>query len=235
MRNRALDYTYARANWGLKFRPDANTILWLPGQDDAYSATIRDRSGKGNDGTITGAVWEQTGQGLWGLNFDGGDDEITIASDTSLNVTTDATFEWWANYDGNDSGTRPAVWDKGATEVYSITKETLQMFIYFNGLTTYNFINNFYIQDSWYHYIVTLVAGGALAAYRNGVAKTWGRTNPDVDQVLPVTASPLTIMENVARGSNLGGLSALFRLHSRALSAAEVLSHYNQERHLFGV
>ena len=45
MRSRALEHTYARANWGLKFRPDANTVLWLPGQDDPQSATIRDRSG----------------------------------------------------------------------------------------------------------------------------------------------------------------------------------------------
>ncbi len=44
---------FARA---IKYQPDASTIVWLPGQDDAYSSTIRDRSGKGNNGTISGAT-----------------------------------------------------------------------------------------------------------------------------------------------------------------------------------
>ncbi len=71
---------------GIAFRPDANTKLWLPGQDDAQSAVIRDRSGNGNDCSITGAVWKRNDKGLRYLDFDGLDDLIT---------TGDAsTFKW---------------------------------------------------------------------------------------------------------------------------------------------
>lgn len=75
---------YARANSGITFRPDANTVLWLPGQDDPQSSTIRDRSGNGNNGAITGAVWTQTGQGLWYLDFDKVDDVVDCGSDASI-------------------------------------------------------------------------------------------------------------------------------------------------------
>jgi len=62
----------------------AGAVLWLPGQDDAYSATIRDRSGKGNHGTITGALWKRLPSGLWYLDFDGTDDNVNCGSAASL-------------------------------------------------------------------------------------------------------------------------------------------------------
>lgn len=77
---------YARANSGLTFRPDANTVLWFPGQDDNFSSTVRDRSGSGNDGTIFGATWARTGQGLWYLTFDGADDWIDLGTPATLNT-----------------------------------------------------------------------------------------------------------------------------------------------------
>ena len=81
---------------GIKFTPDANTVLWLPGQDDAYSGTIRDRSGFSNNGTITGAVWIRLPSGLWYLSFDGTDDKVTIVASASLLLGSgDFTLEFW--------------------------------------------------------------------------------------------------------------------------------------------
>ncbi|KKK77854.1 hypothetical protein LCGC14_2849430, partial [marine sediment metagenome] len=64
-------YFQARKNNGVLYEPDASCVLWLLGQDDAYSTTIRDRSGQGNHGTINDATWARTGQGLWYLVLDG--------------------------------------------------------------------------------------------------------------------------------------------------------------------
>jgi len=52
-------FMQGRKNNGVKWEPPASCVLWLPGQDDAPSTTIRDRSGFGNHGTITGATWER--------------------------------------------------------------------------------------------------------------------------------------------------------------------------------
>lgn len=100
----------------------ASTVLWLPGQDDAFSSTIRDRSGFGNDGTITGATWMRTGKGLWYLNFDAVDDVILISAAASLDNIWDGggTVICWIRGDSvgesnvgrifNKSGSGPLGW-----------------------------------------------------------------------------------------------------------------------------
>lgn len=52
-------------------------VLYLEGQQDPQSATIRDLSGYNNHGTITGATWVRLPSGLWVQSFDGTDDEVT--------------------------------------------------------------------------------------------------------------------------------------------------------------
>ena len=89
-------YMVARKNNGVKWEPDTNTVLWLPGQDDAYSSTIRDRSGNGNDGTITGSMWKQNGQGIWGLSSPG-ETSANVAFSSDL-MTAAGTVEFWINW-----------------------------------------------------------------------------------------------------------------------------------------
>ena len=97
MRSPAL--RYARANSGVLYRPDANDVLWFPGQDDAYSATVRDRSNLvSNHGTLTGTTWVKTGRGLWLQNFDG-DDVITVADHATLDITDAITVRCVAYID----------------------------------------------------------------------------------------------------------------------------------------
>ena len=81
---------------GIAFRPDANTVLWFPGQDDAYSSTIRDRSGQGNNGTITGATWKNdTPSGLWYLSYMP-NNYVDCGTDSSTNfISGDFTLGAW--------------------------------------------------------------------------------------------------------------------------------------------
>ena len=94
-----------RANSGITFRTDANTVLWLPGQDDPQSSTIRDRSGNGHDGTITTALWTRNSKGLWGLAFDGDDYVDITASLTSLASLTTGTLTIWITMPDATPGT----------------------------------------------------------------------------------------------------------------------------------
>ena len=96
---------YTRPNSGLAFRPDTSCVLWLPGQDDAYSVTIRDRLGKGNHGTIYGALWKRNSQGLWYLDLDG-DDYVTITDAPSFNITTALTVITWVKVTNVITGNR---------------------------------------------------------------------------------------------------------------------------------
>ncbi len=91
-----------RANSGIVFRPDADTVLWTPGQDDAFSSTLRDRSGNNKDGDLTGASWTKTANGLTVNSFDGDNDVIDFGDDDSFsfgNGTNDSPFSllMWIN------------------------------------------------------------------------------------------------------------------------------------------
>ncbi len=92
---------------GIAFRPDANTVLWLPGQDDAFSSTIRDRSGNGNDGTLANTTWVKNSKGLWVLDFNATTSIVTVSDAASIQNIFDGggTIEAWINLasDGEQS------------------------------------------------------------------------------------------------------------------------------------
>jgi hypothetical protein len=56
---------------------------------------VKDLSGNGNDGTVSGPVFEYTEIG-GSMKFDGVDDYVEIADDPSLDITDDLTLSCWA-------------------------------------------------------------------------------------------------------------------------------------------
>ena len=65
--------------------------------DEGSGSTINDKSGNGNDGTISGATWTQGKYGS-ALSFDGVDDYVDAGNDSSLNITDVVTIEAWVNF-----------------------------------------------------------------------------------------------------------------------------------------
>lgn len=230
-------YFQARKNNGVLFEPDANTVLWFPGQDDAYSSTIRDRSGKGNNGTITGATWSKTGQGLWYLSYDGGDDRVTVAHASSISLSTAMAIETWARLDDTVDefavllrkgvATRSYVFEKsdGATPVieFAIRKSDNSAWV-----ISPTFV---YTINTWYHFMGTF-DGSEVALMVNGVSQ--GSPAAYVGTI-QATTDDLGIGAAVGGGAFLPGDISLSRIYNRAPSEAEAQSHYTQERHLFGV
>lgn len=70
---------------------DDSCVLSLDARDVAGSK-IYDRSGKGNHGTIAGAVLKPSNYGLPVLCFDGVDDYINLGNDSSLNPSLMSAF-----------------------------------------------------------------------------------------------------------------------------------------------
>ena len=226
-------YMVARKNNGVLFEPDANTVLWLPGQDDPKSATLRDRSGAVHNGVITGATWTQTPRGLWYLDFDGSDDKVIITATSALNITTAMSMVLWTRRDGAQSA-NDSIMMKGDVQPYGIrmrSTDSCKFDIAGSGSDVVNLSVDL-TNLTWIFLVATFDGTDTINIYRNGALDS---------TATPVTqsaggAADVGIASDGAGDSNFykGGI-ALPRLISRELSLAEITSLYNQERHLFGV
>ena len=225
-----------RSNHGLNFRPDANTVLWLPGQDDAYSATIRDRSGNGNDGTITGATWGKTGQGLWYLVLDGTDDYITVTDSPSLDITAAITLKAWV-YSGDVTRAAQSLIAKstnwGTDGAYEMRFQSDKLrFGFYNGAFKNYTGGQAHVNNTWYHLVATYNSA-RIELYTDAVAEVGSAI---ASSLVPDSANVQIGVDNQAGLSNdlLGGI-ALAEIHNKAWTLQEVKNNRNQERHLFGV
>ncbi len=219
---------------------EPSCVLYLPGYPGA-GATIRDFSGEGNHGTINGAIWVREPSGLWVLSFVADANVVDCGNDSSLDLTTDFAIEVWEQID--DTSTSRVTFGKGSVagnRGYIAPQVNAADKLYgdfgdaagnwgLNWITTHTFTD--FVN---YHHIVMTRDGGTVYAYVNGV---------EVDNTAYATAIKVNTV-NLAYGANniilptgttFDGKLALPRIYSRAMDAPEVLSHYNQERHLFGV
>lgn len=224
---------YARPSYMPKFAPDSSCVLWLPGQDDAQSSTIRDRSGKGNDGTITNATWVRNSKGLWVNRFDG-DDDIDCGNTVSLQPTSFSYGCWFkpsaithnhilvSKKSGNDGWYIDTVSDKPRLLLSNGT-----------GAADVIWADTAYVVGQWVKVRFTYNATTDVAVvYINGVSDQGGGTGSYAD-FAPDTAVSLLIGKYTTVYAK--GDIALEEMDNRAISAAEELGRFNQERHLFGV
>ena len=232
---------YGRSRLLNLYQPKAGDgcVLWLPGQDDAYSATIRDRSGLNNNGTITGATWARLPSGLWYSYHDGTDDYVTITdSNNILNFTSeDFSILAWVRLD-NIASTY-AIFGRGifgATGdgyIFLITTSFLRFDTYQAG-SVYQRTDSSsgdIVTGQWSLVVVTR-KGASARLYKNAV---------DVSSVIGTHINPASSTRTARFGIRddliqdfIGGI-ALPRIFNRQLLAPEILTFYQQERHFFGI
>ena len=234
-------YFVARKNNGVLFEPDSNTVLWLPGQDDAYSSTIRDRSGQGFNGTITGALWKQNGRGTWYLDFDGVDDIIAVPTNAVFDAMTECSVLAWykPNVDLDAQATHRNVWT-----------------FYLNAT---NFIQCYYSHTTNEMRLFQLVGNVAKATvgtggnegesqvchftqcdFGTGGAQMWIDkvsigTDTEEECVDDIAGAAFNIGTQIASGQPWSGDIALVRIFNAKLGGIVGAGIYQSERHLFGV
>lgn len=74
--------------------PRENPVLALS-FDEGSGSTAADTSAEGNDGTISGAAWDNDGKFGKALSFDGIDDWVTVPDDQTLDLVAEGTIEAW--------------------------------------------------------------------------------------------------------------------------------------------
>lgn len=219
----------------------ANTVLWLPGQDDPQSATIRDRSGFGNDGVITGTTWVQNSKGLWGLSFDGTDDIVTIPQDSSINDLEDVTYSMWVRPDSPTNFDR--FFDKSgftaSPENYFAwqTGGFLGTMRQFDGGILNYLTNNQALTNLKWAYIALTIVNKAAVISVNGIESTYATDTDGIGAITTDAANDLLLGAREFSGITAdfkGGLS-LWRARAPSVPLSILAGEYLNERGLFGV
>ena len=223
-----------------------DTVLWLPGQDDAFSSTIRDRSGFGNDGAITGATWVTGPKGIRELDFDGASGLVNCGTDASIDDIFDGggAVEFWVNPRSDGEGSAAQLYSKGnwsiefSSEVGGLI--IIRLSYAFDGASGGNWrTSTAVIPINTYTYILMSYDNGNVA---NNPIFYVNDTVPGITKVLtPVgtrntdAASELLIGNRSDGARTHDGTLALVRACNAIPPVTTAAIHYRQERGLFGV
>ncbi len=236
-----------RANSGITFRPDADTVLWMPGQDDPQSAVIRDRSGNLNNGAISGATWTRNSKGLSYLDYDGADDLVTVTDTASIQNIFDGggTILFWVNLRSDGEGDIGHIFDKVNWVIFGLGESAgiirlrfTQIFSGDNGRWQHSAPNPIPI-NTWVMEALTYDSDSAAndpIFYHNGAVKGSGDVAPVPTGTRTTDAGSDLTIGNLAAGTATtdGGIWGE-RFITTILTATQINGIYQQERGLFGV
>ncbi len=217
--------------------PLANLQLFLTCLQ-GHGNKVIDRSKNAYNGTMYNCTWKRTIRGLWVHNFDKVSDYIVCANPTpNLNFTTQPfTVNCWIYPTSLSSS--PQVFsrsnniNRGHYFQLGTTKMTYYSFQVGHWDATDS--TNIIVLNTWQMVSVTRLTT-VVTIYRNGVDVTnthGSHVDPATDTIDPFTIGALAYNPDMYE---FGGQIGLFNVHNTNLSAAQLLSIYNRQRHLFGV
>jgi len=190
--------------------------------------TAYDRSGMGNNGTLTGGAKVVLGKNGQGVQFDGVDDYVNANDPVTLRVESgNATWSSWVKPSnaGNSVNYEEVIFDKegalnGGVFLY-IQSNRLRFYNGSGQIGTASIVNG-----EWYFVTVTKV-GSSGQTYVNGV--------PDKSFTWVANPNSTGVNLNIGGDSGVAGRSFTgiideVRIYNRALSANEVTQLYNLGR-----
>ncbi|MDA0168687.1 hypothetical protein OJ998_06280 [Solirubrobacter taibaiensis] len=204
-------------------QPATSGLVGAWGFDETSGDTVLDSSGRRNSGALQGAT--RTANGIYGraVNFDGQDDWITVADNSSLDLTTGATLEAWVKPAAIDNAWRTILIkeqsDQLAYALYANTDASRPSGNVFttqdNGLAGPNPLP----ADRWSH-VATTFDGTTLRLYVNGVEVS----SMPVTGPIKVSSGALRMGGNAVWGEWFNGTLDEVRVYNRALSGAELMA-----------
>jgi hypothetical protein len=205
--------------------------------NEGTGTVAKDSSGNGNSGKLlNGPAW-LLGKSGQALLFDGSNDYVEVPHTNSLNISSALTVSLWINNQtltGADE--QRIIASKGhATNGGSWTltwsAKSGSIVFYAGRSTSYRYVSIPYnnTQVGKWHHIAAVVKSGTISLYLDGVLKA-GPTSLDSSTIRtssdPVRIASLGSSSTALR--NWDGLIDEVRVYNRALSAAEIVSLYQQ-------
>lgn len=201
------------------------TAVAAYGFNEGTGTMVADLSGNGNNGTISGATWTNSGKYGKALGFNGTNALVTVSNSISLQLNAAMTLEAWVNpapgtnafrdviYKGNDNyyleATSPTAGEPAGGGTFGSTDVPIY------GLTAL-------ATNTWSHLAVTY-DGGTLRLYVNGT-QVANRLQPGA---IATSTNALQMGGDTLYSQYFKGMLDEVRIYNRALSAAEIQTDMN--------
>jgi hypothetical protein len=194
--------------------------------DAGVGSSVVDVSGRGNNGTISGAAWTAQGRNGGALSFDGSNDLVTVADAASLDLSSGMTLEAWVNSAAAGGNWRTVVLKEQPGQlVYALYSNEgsarASGHVFVGGdLDTRSAVTM--PLNTWTHLAVTY-DGSALRLYLNGALSS----SRAVSGAMPNSTGALRIGGNTVWAEWFLGRIDDVRVYNRALTQTEIQTDLN--------
>jgi hypothetical protein len=210
---------------GLVLYLDAGNRKSYPGS----GTTWFDKSGRGNNGTLTNGPTFNTGE-LGSVVFDGVDDYSTIPSSSYWSIGANGTLSMWCYFTGNIT-TNHRFWcvNNNQNNIDAYLEAGTGLVGFHGGVTL---TTTLLPRDQWVNLTVTYI-GGVIAAYYNGVSQSLQGKTTDYN----INQTGTLFIGQYAGGGPYywRGKISTMSVYNRGLSAAEILQNYNATKGRFNL
>jgi hypothetical protein len=218
-----------------RYPNNTNFVLYELNNNGGGLNNIPDTCGNYN-GTSTNVTYTTSSGGQFGeaAQFDGSTSKISLGNQTWFNVG-DYSVSFWMRNEGNDSDYQMIVSQRVGSDagspinisMYGVSYGSNNGMLYFNVGGSYFVSNTALSKNIWYHVVCTIVAGGDMNIYIDGVL--------DSNSTTESTTRPTPTTQNLAIGANgsntdypFNGKIDQFRVFSSALAQTQVTELYNE-------
>jgi len=220
----------SNSNYGYISSYDANGVFLGQGGNSNHPWASTNKS------NIDYVAWNWKGGGLLNrsASFNGSNSKINFGNQTIFN-SGDYSVSFWMNNKGNDSNAQIIFSQRTNSDsgspigiyFYGVSYGSYPGKLYFNVGGSYFRGDTTLLKNKWYHVVCTVVAGGAMKIYVNGVL--------DANSGTETTTRPTPTNQNFAIGSNGSNTDYAFngnidqvRIFNKAISSSEVTTLYNE-------
>ncbi len=205
--------------------------LWSFNGSDLSGTTAYDRSGQGNNGTLTNGPSVYPGKVGQALNFDGTNDYVSLPALPS--VTAPYSVSFWMKPTGGLSSGNTVVSLRGANSFPKFLLMTNNKLLAYAGGEKYRYGTRVFSSsdlNTWWHVVFVVADSAALTnwkIYLNGIDDTG---TPGANTGLYYDPSTFGTVGNDIAGQYFDGALDEVRIYNRALSASEVAALYQMGR-----
>lgn len=205
--------------------PDTGLKAYYPfNGPDISGTTAYDRSGAGNNGTLTNGPVAAIGKIGQGLNFDGTDDYVETAS--QIDVTGSKTVSFWMKADTLDANNRRIFYSSNGTANDYLIVLSWDGYVAAVVDNVYSAIHRITSSPlstgQWYHVAITKTTNQIGEIYINGAAAGTVQSDYTTDN------ETATYIGGHPYQDGFDGTIDDVRVYGRVLTATEITALYNQ-------